>query len=508
MRRLVPVLLAAATATITVTGALPAAAATLVSAYAIPNGTDLSGLSGAGQNRLGGFGSDLIYNAATDSFLGMTDRGPGGGVLPYAPRLQGFTLDIDRATGAIGGFALNSTVLFRQANGQVYSGLNPQLSTGSAATLGASLDPEGLARLPNGNLLVSDEYGPSVYEFTPAGAFVRAFEVPANLVPKQADGTVDYVAGRGNGGIATGRQDNRGFEGLTVSPDGKTAYAVLQDPLVEEGRNTNNGTVNGEGRFSRNVRIVAYDVATGTQKAQYIYQLETVADINDRIAGTANDFNVNAQGRSIGVSAIQAVSDGTLLVLERDNRGFGVEDANGTTAVGSKRVYRIDLAGATDVKDISLAGTNTLPADVSPVAKTATPFLDLAAALRRMGLAIPEKLEGFAFGPRLADGSYTLILVTDNDFSVTQNGAGTQFDVCTSGVNGSGTSTQVALGAGCPAGMSLIPNMIYSVRLSEAEYQSLTGVVPEPATWGMMVLGFGLIGAAARRRTRTRVRYA
>jgi hypothetical protein len=508
MRRLVPVLLAAATATTAVT-ALPAAAATLVSAYAIPNGTDLSGLAGAGQSRLGGFGSDLIYDAATDRFLGMTDRGPGGGVLPYAPRLQGFSLDIDRTTGAIGGFTLESTVLFRQANGDPYTGLNPQLASGSAARLGASLDPEGLARLPNGNLLVSDEYGPSVYEFTPAGAFVRAFEVPANLVPTRSNGAVDYVSGRGNGGIATGRQDNRGFEGLTVSPDGKTAYAVLQDPLVQEGQNTANGTVNGEGRFSRNVRIVAYDVASGTQKAQYIYQLESVADINERIAGTANDFAANQQGRSIGVSAIQAVTDGTLLVLERDNRGFGVEDANGTTAVGSKRVYRIDLAGATDVKDVSLAGTNTLPAGVSPVGKTATPFVDFAAALRRLGLAIPDKLEGFAFGPRLADGSYTLIMITDNDFSVTQNGDGVQFDVCTSSVNGSGTTTQVALGAGCPAGTTLIPNMIYSFRLSEAEYQSLTGAVPEPATWGMMVLGFGLIGAAARRRrVRTQVRYA
>lgn len=36
-----------------------------------------------------------------------------------------------------------------------------------------------------------------------------------------------------------------------------------------------------------------------------------------------------------------------------------------------------------------------------------------------------------------------------------------------------------------------------------------TGAVPEPATWGMMILGFGLIGAAVRRRNvRTTVRFA
>ena len=38
----------------------------------------------------------------------------------------------------------------------------------------------------------------------------------------------------------------------------------------------------------------------------------------------------------------------------------------------------------------------------------------------------------------------------------------------------------------------------------------LVGVnaVPEPATWAMMIGGFGMLGAAARRRTRTTVTYA
>lgn len=479
--------------------ATPAGAATLVSQFAVPNGTDLSGLPGAGLSRLGGFGSDLSYDAASNVFYGMSDRGPGGSVLPYAPRLQSFSLDIDRTTGAINGFQLQGTTLFTQANGVAFNGLNPLLLNGSSRVLGASLDPEGLARLPNGNFLVADEYGPSVLEFNPNGVLVRSFATPANLVAQTATGATNFVDGRP--AIASGRQDNRGFEGLTVSPDGATAYAVLQDPLVNEGRNG----ANADGRFSRNVRIVAYDVATGQSTGQFIYQLESVADINGRIDGTANDFGANNQGRSIGVSAIQALANGTLLVLERDNRGLGVDDPTSSAPVGSKRLYRIDLAGATDVAGLSLAGTNDLPAGVRPVTKAATPFIDIAAALRAMGLTTPEKLEGFAFGPRLADGSYTLILATDNDFSVTQNGSGTQFDVCTSGAGG--TSSQVALGAGCPTGTSLIANYIYSFRVGEAEYAQLTGAsaVPEPATWASMMLGFGVVGAALRRRRRVAV---
>ncbi|MCU6454553.1 esterase-like activity of phytase family protein [Sphingomonas sp. A2-49] len=475
--------------------ATPAGAATFVSQYAVAGGAvDLSGLSGTGNSRLGGFGSDLIYDAGSGLFTGMSDRGPGGGVLPYAPRTQTFSLGIDRATGAIDGFQVQATTLFRQSNGATFNGLNPLLLTGNAATLGGSLDPEGLARLPNGNLLVSDEYGPSVLEFTPAGVFVRSFATPDNLVPRTAAGGTNYVDGRPT--ITTGRQDNRGFEGLTVSPDGKTAYAILQDPLVNEGRNG----ANADGRYSRNVRIVSFDVASGQSTGQYIYQLESLADVNGRIDGTANDFAASAQGRSIGVSAIQALSNGTLLVLERDNRGLGVDDPTAASPVGSKRLYRIDLTGATNVAGLSLAGTNDLPAGVVPVGKSATPYLDIAAALRAAGLTVPEKIEGFAFGPRLADGSYTLILATDNDFSVTQNGAGTQFDVCTSG--GAGITAQVALGAPCPTGTALIQNYLYSFRISEAEYAQLTGSVPEPASWAMTIAGIALVGFAARRRRR------
>lgn len=35
-------------------------------------------------------------------------------------------------------------------------------------------------------------------------------------------------------------------------------------------------------------------------------------------------------------------------------------------------------------------------------------------------MVVPEKIEGLALGPQLADGTFSLILVTDNDFSVTQ----------------------------------------------------------------------------------------
>lgn len=444
--------------------------------------TDLSGEAAAGgQNRLS-FGSDWVYQKG--SFYGITDRGPGGGVLPFTPRVHELKLGIDLDTGAITSHKLVGTTLLKDAGGAALTGLNPFLATGNVGELGRSFDSEGFHRLPNGNYLIADEYGPSVYEFDSTGKKLRAFQVPDNLLPKTATSEIDYVNGRPT--LVTGRQDNRGYEGLTVSADGSKAYAILQDPLLNEG--------NPDGRRGRFLRIVEFDVASGQSTAQYAYQLESLADINARIPGNSDDFGANAQGRNIGVSSITALPDGSFLVIERDNRGLGVEeDGADPDPIGTKRVYRIDLNGATDISG-SVLTNGVLPAGAKAVNKDL--FIDIQAALVAAGLKSVEKLEGLAFGPRLKDGSVMMYIVSDNDFSVTQSGSGEQFDVC---AKAGAASINVALGTACPTGYALIPTTIYAFKISGAD---VAGIVPEPATWAMMIAGFGLAGAAMRRRQR------
>lgn len=484
--------LIAAAATMT---ALPAAAAvTFAGSVDVAGGApDLSTLGNAPNlNRLS-FGSDLIYNPGTQTYYGISDRGPGGGTIEWAPRIEAFKLAVNATSGAISGFDLIQTIEFRQSNGHVYSGLFPnRLPGGNSGTLGKSLDSEGIARLSNGHFIVSDEYGPSIYETDQNGKFIRAFTQPQNVIPK-AGATPEYVAGRPT--ITSGRQDNRGYEGVTLSGDGKTAWGILQDPLVNEG-------ASNDGRRSRNTRIVQFDVATGVATAQYIYRLESIDDINARLPGTANDFGATNQGRSIGASSITWIGGTRFLVIERDNRGQGADILAGAGTplpVASKRVYLIDLAGATDVTNISLAGSNALPGGVTAVSKTL--FLDFQAALEAQGLTLPEKLEGLAIGPRLAGGGFALLLATDNDFSVTQNGSGMQFDVCTD-------RTQVAIGSPCAGGATLIPSRLYSFAVTGADAAGFAAslfAVPEPTTWVLMIGGFGLVGAAQRRQRRARV---
>ncbi len=413
--------------------------ATATDALRLPRGTP----SSANLNRFG-FYSDLVFNPLSGDWYALADRGPGGGLIDYATRVERIRVPFDRATGVIGQPVIKQTILFKGAGGLALNGLNPLLLNDDRSLLGASFDPEGLAIGAGGQLYVADEYGPSIYHFTARGEFIRALAMPTNLLPREASGLANFVDGRPV--VVNGRQDNRGFEGLAFNTSRSRLYAVMQDPLVNEGSSN-------DGRRSRNVRIVEFDPKSGLCTGQFVYQLEDRTVINAITPDTSDDFSATNQGRSIGLSAIIALSDSEFLVIERDNRGLGVEV---TLPPLHKRVYRINLQGATDVSNISLAGSDALPLGVFPVQKASE--VDVLAVLKAQGLAVPEKLEGLAIGPLLDDGRHLVLLGTDNDFSVTQTGAGEQFDVCVNRTDG--TRAQVPLDAPCPEGKALIPGML------------------------------------------------
>lgn len=460
--------------------ALSAGAQTLASFATVPGeAVDLSPLNGrqpgANVNRLGGFFSDLSYDRFEDVFYGVADRGPGGGYISYDTRVQKFKLTIDPLTGAASNLQMLGTILFHlpasaAVNGIAgpvsFNGIDPTLDplNGNKQVLGRAHDPEGFVVAPSGHFYVSDEYGPSIYEFGADGTFLRAFVQPSNVLP-YLGGSIEFSA---FDTVTAGRIANRGYEGLAISPDGKRLYAMLQDPLAQEGSAGVNCSHNctQPGDYSRNLRLVEFDTATGKSRAQYIYQLESLSSVNERVPG--NTFPTYQQGSSLGVSSMTMLDATHIAVDERDNRGLGVGDPLGTTPVSTKRIYVIDLAGATDVSGLSLAGMNDPPPGIAPVAKSL--YLDVAAALAKAGHKVFEKMEGIAIGPQLADGTYALIVGTDNDFSVTQNATGVQNDVCSDLQE---KTSQVAINAGCPTGQHLIPTVY-------AAFKSAPGQVTLP----------------------------
>jgi PEP-CTERM motif len=154
-----------------------------------------------------------------------------------------------------------------------------------------------------------------------------------------------------------------------------------------------------------------------------------------------------------------------------------------------------------------------LPAGVVVAAKGAK-VIDLDAdTLAALGGKSPEKWEGLAIGPRLADGRYLVLAGTDNDYSVTQSGSGTQFDVYFRFSDADPYASSVQCPIGQTSGCFLTSNS--SATTLGSDYQLLPGVlhaytadvagyvspVPEPGSLALALAGVvGMVGW--RRRSR------
>jgi hypothetical protein len=232
-----------------------------------------------------------------------------------------------------------------------------------AGFTGKTLDGEGMALEPAGEMLIASEIGPSIREFSPAGKLLRALPVPELFL------STDQRGVRGN----------LGFESLTLSPGGEALWTANERALRQDAPEDVTG--------ASPVRLLRYGRGGGgfVPGGQFVYVVEPIAK-----PGKSGGFQVR------GLSELLALPDGDLLALEREfveGRGMSIQ------------IFRVSLADATDVSGMeSLAGRSYTPARKTLV-------YDFA----RSGL-VPDNLEGMAFGPRLPDGSPTLVLVSDNNF--------------------------------------------------------------------------------------------
>lgn len=425
--------------------------------------------NGVAGNRFGGIGSGLAYAGGT-LFLALPDRGPNANpfnanvddTVSYIARFHTLNLSLaptpDPTTGlpfTLTPMLLNTTLL-SSPNPLVYGsgaglgyqvdGVTPlgsgapalnsidhtnyftgrsdnfdptQLSTNPA---NARLDPEGIRVSNNGKFVfVSDEYGPFLYQFDrKTGKRIKAFKLPDNLAISHLSPQKDVEIN----GNTVGRVTNKGMEGLAITPDGKTLVGIMQANLEQDKK--------------KSLRIVTVDIGTG-ETHEYAYQLSDGS----------------------GVSEILAVNNHQFLVDERDGTGLG--DTPLLTDVASaakiKKLYLIDLAGATDVSNLTDPN-----ADLSAYAVGKTLFLDVVAKLTASGINayfIPSKIEGIAFGQDVeVDGvtKHTLFVANDNDFLAT-------------------VADPLKLPGDATRGMVPNPNKLYVFAFADAE---LPGYAPQP----------------------------
>ena len=371
--------------------ALPVqAAVTFIGEGSIPGtATDQSGLTElledgvTPHNLIGGLGSALAYTGKGQRYIATPDRGPADGATSYIDRI--YELDIKLKRQSANQYLVEPTVtratLLRQA-GKTYF-------TGSAAAFDAVNSPNSLRFDPEGvrvsrcghSAFVSDEYGPFIYEFDlKSGKRLRSVNVPNKFL-------IDFPSATPRQELSqnvSGRQSNRGMEGLAITPDGRKLLGIMQSPLLQDG-----GLDATNRRVGTNVRIVEIDVKSGAVR-EFLYPLDK---------------------RGNGVSEILAVNDQEMLVLERDGKP-------GAEAV-EKKIFKIDIGAASDIRSLKALPQSGVPAAVTPVAKSL--FLDLLDPAHGLaGASFPEKVEGLAFGPDLADGRHLLLVINDNDFVATQ----------------------------------------------------------------------------------------
>lgn len=359
----------------------------------------------------------------------------------YTPRFNKLTFRF--SPSPTGGTAQNQlaltladTIKYTESDGTPLTSLDPTGSgsgsrTGIAASLPQafnnrlSLDAEGMVINPDGSLWISDEYGPYVYKFTAEGKLQAVIRPPEAIVPKRAG--ADSFASN-NPGVGqpvpapadpvSGRQNNQGLEGLSVSPDGRTLFALLQSSARQEG-----GT-GGSSAIRFNTRLLAYDLttATPTLKGEYVLQLPTY------LQGSAT--RVAAQSEILALNSTQ------FLVLVRDS-------GNGRGLVPTsvyRKVVVYDISGATNIAGTAfdnatgtIATGGVLDASIKPAARADLIDLNDAAQLTKFGLHngptddtnnLSEKWEALALAPAMdpsAPNDWFLFVGNDNDF-LTTNG--------------------------------------------------------------------------------------
>ncbi|NER38605.1 MAG: esterase-like activity of phytase family protein [Oscillatoria sp. SIO1A7] len=330
--------------------------------YTLPKqryeGTLVGGLSG------------ITYDRQSDRFYALSDD---QGI--YAPA-RFYTLKLNLDTNELGtpeikNIQIEDVTLLADADGQTYSN--------------GEINPEGIAWAAPDKLYISSEgvtdknVAPFISEVDlETGRWQRSLPVPDR-----------YIA-NASGEQRQGVQENLGFESLTINPRGfgdatvdpYNLFTATEAPLAQDRNSAGLDSGSDSPQPARN-RFLQYLIGDGPPLllAEYAYPL----DIGGRW------------------SIINSLTE--LLALDRGGHLLSLERSFGLVGYGAK-IFQVTTAGATDTTSIASLQNN----NVQSLRK------QLELDLGNLGITL-DNLEGMTIGPRLADGTQSLILVSDDNFN-------------------------------------------------------------------------------------------
>ena len=277
--------------------------------------------------RCGGFGSEIsAHPTEKKQFYALTDRGPNttynvngdlGKIFldpSYTPKIGLFELQENGTIKKI------KEILLKDPTGRNITGL-PNKHFGATKEIAYDqygkvlehgtdeygLDSEGLVALKDGTFWVSDEYGPHIVHFNAEGIEIDRINAYEGDERRKSGYLLPLEFAN--------RRQNRGMEGLTITPDQKVLIGIMQSTMSNPDSSVTQSDL---------VRIVMINLENKAI-SQYLYKQE---------------------GKAYSNTAIIALSAYEFLVAERD------DDFYKDNPQAFKRVYKIDIRNATDLEKV------------------------------------------------------------------------------------------------------------------------------------------------------------
>ncbi|WP_206604209.1 esterase-like activity of phytase family protein [Aquimarina sediminis] len=242
------------------------------------------------------------------------------------------------------------------------------------------VDPEAI-RLDNrtGTILytsegpVSNGIDPALFEVSLTGTQIKKFTLPDNFKANTIDDT-------------SGPRNNGTLEGLSLGFEQKGYWISFELPLIEDGPEPTTTDTQSP------VRITFINKTSGLAERQFAYELDPVA--REPLLGTT--FAVN------GLVEILEYDTNMFLTLERSFSSGHLDGGN------TVKIYKVDATNATN----TLSVDSLIEANYVSAKKTLLFDFDTI----RNQLTNIDNIEGITFGPKLKDGSRTIVVISDNNF--------------------------------------------------------------------------------------------
>jgi hypothetical protein len=344
------------------TGAMTVADVEFLGEVTIPTGylfadTEVGGLS------------SITYDAGRGVYHALSDD---QGNMPDGYPVRYYTMAIDLSDGTLD----DGDIRFVDVT-ELFDNSDSPFAPGGLDPEGFTLGRPGFFFMSSeGNIFADPIVDPFIRRYNHDGIVTANLPIPDKYMPNGVDWGVRF---------------NLAFESLNPTPNGRKLVTAGEGALFQDGPASSytNGSL---------ARILIYDLRKRIPLSEYVYEVGPWAE-------PSTIFGVN------GIVEVLPIDDaGTMLVMERS---FSVGGVLGHGTGNVVVIKEISTQGATDVLEVDALYEGGSPIAFTPVSQRQIFAFD------DLGMPI-DNIEGMTFGPPLADGRQTLVIVSDNNFAASQ----------------------------------------------------------------------------------------